>query len=218
MGPDPLAADARHLDDLRTRLDAAADAGARRMLYADLLADSVPDSPAYLASSRRDLDGLAPVVRNHRFWAQNERKLAFVRDACRGGAGRVCVQRAEAATVSPAAPPFARYEANERGEVFVRGRRVFDLRAFAGLHHEWSSGKYGKEWNKRWTSEHDAWKSATASVRELEALDKFQWLESRIFSLDLEITRTKLRIAQLEAKRTVVRDVFGLLVERADGN
>ena len=152
--------------------------------YAHLLADSTP-LPAP-PNGRRDLGAL--------YWPQK----------------RLQPETADAAS------PFAKYAVFPRGEVYASYAarpwvRVLDLAGRVACR---DSAKYERGRNKMWVREHDAWKRALvhggpAVARLLPS--KSAWLESRVFSIHLEIGRLRARIAQLEnARRRRGRDVFGL--------
>ncbi|KAI5853766.1 hypothetical protein BZA05DRAFT_417868 [Tricharina praecox] len=176
----------------------------RKAQHIELLADSVPDGS--LTSTQ--------------YWAQEEQKLSYIRTALHEISPsfqpgvRDNLETAKATTRSPARGPFARYILRD-GEIFAEPDdgplvKVHDLRGCIAVV---DSNQYEKPRNRLWTTEHDSW--ITTADRNpdtpLAALDQSQWLESRLFTLDMDILEAKLKIAVKEEERMLTEgvDLFG---------
>jgi hypothetical protein len=169
----------------------------------------VPDGPTP-ANGRRDVP-VSEVLDNASFWAQNAQKISFLKRArenvteprLRHGI-KMAIQIAEATVVSPQRGQFARYYQDAADGVWAAKKpedepiKVYDLKGRI-IHVD--NPRYKKVGIREWVNEHDSWRSTTLKFKEtpLGDLNKHAWLESRVFSLDLEILSAKKHLRQVRA-------------------
>jgi hypothetical protein len=165
--------------------------------YAELLADSEPCDAIPPINGRRDIQR-CKVLADAPFWAQNAQKIAFLKRASEtvtdhglNQSIKTAIKIAETTVVSPGRAPYGRYYLDSAGGVWAAENpedepvQVYNLK---GLMVQVDNPRYQKPRAREWVNEHDSWHLTTDKFQgtRLGNLDKHDWLESRLFSLDLE--------------------------------
>ncbi|KAF8251036.1 hypothetical protein K440DRAFT_638294 [Wilcoxina mikolae CBS 423.85] len=194
--------------------------------YADLLADSIPDDDKAFTNGRRDLRSSSDFFKDNGYRTQNRQKIKFIEKTLNEVSpvfkDRVLDSFRTAQSITPPSRgPFGLYKEDCFGNIFSSYKgddwhQVCDLKGLIAPIND--NKKYRKESNRLWANEHDSWLNTTAWYADdnvIGNMNKHQWIEARIFSLDADIMRYKMIIAKKEntIKMKKGMDIFGFPIK-----